>query len=77
MFSIHSNRERKRADTNLNQPAHQMAQCQFPGLAIFNAKILIYFSNKIHGSEVSYLIREFRSRCRFQPYNCSVIPFVE
>jgi len=26
----------------------QLAQCRFPGLAISNAKILIYFSNKIH-----------------------------
>ena len=28
----------------------QLAQCWFSGLAISNAKILIYFSNKIHGS---------------------------
>ena len=28
----------------------QLAQCWFPGLAIFNAKISIYFSNKIYGS---------------------------
>jgi len=28
----------------------QLAQCWFPGLAISNAKILIYFSNKIYGS---------------------------
>jgi len=28
----------------------QLAQCRFHGLAISNAKILIYFSNKIHGS---------------------------
>ena len=28
----------------------QLAQCWFPGLAIFTAKILIYFSNKIYGS---------------------------
>jgi len=28
----------------------QMAQCWFPGLAISNAKIVIYFSNRIHGS---------------------------
>jgi len=26
----------------------QLAQCWFPGLAISNAKILIYFSNKIY-----------------------------
>jgi len=25
-----------------------LAQCRFPGLAIFSAKILIYFSNKIY-----------------------------
>jgi len=28
----------------------QLAQCRFPGLAISNAKILIYFSNKIYRS---------------------------
>jgi len=28
----------------------QLAQCRLPGLAISNAKILIYFSNKIYGS---------------------------
>ena len=28
----------------------QLAQCWFPGLAISNAKIEIYFSNKIHRS---------------------------
>jgi len=30
----------------------QLAQCRFPGMAIFNDKILIYFSNKIYGSNV-------------------------
>jgi len=28
----------------------QLAQCWFPGLAFSNAKIKIYFSNKIYGS---------------------------
>jgi len=28
----------------------QLAQCRFPRLAISNAKILTYFSNKIYGS---------------------------
>ena len=37
-----SNRERKYADT--------IGTVRFPGLAIFTAKILIYFSNKIYGS---------------------------
>ena len=31
----------------------QLAQCSFPGLAISDAKIEIYFSNKIHGSNFS------------------------
>jgi len=31
----------------------QLAQCPFPGLAISNAKILTYFSNKIYGSNFS------------------------
>jgi len=26
----------------------QLAQCRFPELAIFNAKVLIYFSNKLY-----------------------------
>jgi len=30
----------------------QLAQCRFPGgLAIYSAKMLIYFSNKIYGSD--------------------------
>jgi len=29
----------------------QLAQCRFPGLAISNAEILMYFSNKIYGSD--------------------------
>ena len=28
----------------------QLARCRFPGLAIANAKILIYFSYEIYGS---------------------------
>jgi len=28
----------------------QLAQCRFPGLAISDAKIQMYFSKKIHGS---------------------------
>jgi len=31
----------------------QLSQYRFPGLAISNAKILIYFSNKIYGSNFS------------------------
>jgi len=34
---------------NESVPIH-LAQCRFPGLAISNAKILIYFSKKIYGS---------------------------
>jgi len=37
---------------NENVPI-QLAQCWFPGLTISNAKILIYFSNKIYGSSLS------------------------
>ena len=29
----------------------QLAQCWFPGLAVSSAKILIYFSNEIYGSD--------------------------
>jgi len=35
-----------------------LAQCRFPGLAFSNAKILIYFSNKIYGSKQSNLIKQ-------------------
>ena len=44
MFTVamRSNRERKCADTIGTMPV--------PGLAFSSAKILIYFSNKIHGS---------------------------
>ena len=34
---------------NENVPI-QLAQCRFPGLAISNAKVLVYFSNKIYES---------------------------
>jgi len=30
----------------------QLAQCWFPGLAISNAKIYVYFSNKIYGRNI-------------------------
>jgi len=36
----------------------QLAQCRFPGLAIFNAKILKKISNKIHGSNFSNSTRK-------------------
>ena len=35
----------------------QLAQCWFPGLAISNAKLLIYFSNKIYESNFIKLLR--------------------
>ena len=39
-----------RYDTGNGSVPIQLAQCRFPELAISNAKILIYFSNKIYGS---------------------------
>jgi len=36
----------------------QLAQCRSLGLAISNAKILVYFSNKIHGSNLSNSTRK-------------------
>ena len=36
----------------------QLAQCRSLGLAIFNAKILVYFSNKIYGSNFLDSIRK-------------------
>jgi len=40
----------KTATTGNKSAPTQLAQCRFPGLAISNAKILIYFSSKIYGS---------------------------
>jgi len=40
---------RRSATRNGSVPI-QLAQCRFPGLAISNAEMLIYFSNKIYGS---------------------------
>jgi len=40
---------RKKAIGNESAPI-QLAQCRSPGLAIFNAKMSIYFLNKIYGS---------------------------
>jgi len=36
----------------------QLAQCWFPELAILNAKLKIYFSNKIYGSNLSNSTRK-------------------
>jgi len=36
-----------------------LAQCRFPGLAISNAKILIYFSNKIYKSVSDWVSEQF------------------
>jgi len=41
----------------------QLAQCRFPGLAISDAKILTYFSNKIHGSN---FIKQHSKLLRFE-----------
>ena len=41
----------------------QLAQCRFPGLATSNAKILIYFSNKIYRSN---LIKRHLPKCWLQ-----------
>jgi len=42
----------------------QLAQCRFSRLAISNAKILIYFSNKIHESKI--LSNNTRKLVRFE-----------
>jgi len=40
--------------TGIESVPIQLAQCRFPGKAISNAKILIYFSNKIYGRSFFY-----------------------
>jgi len=34
----------------------QLAQCRFPGLAISSAKILIYVSNEMYGSNFTKML---------------------
>jgi len=50
----------------------QLAQCRFPGLAISNAKILIYFSNKIYGSNFIKPHSETVMVWNYQNADCSL-----
>jgi len=54
--------------TRANNRERQLAQCRFPGLAISNAKILIYFSNKPNWSALQShcnAVHAFRTRVQF------------
>jgi len=59
----------------------QVAQCWFPGLAISSAKILIYFSNKICGSNFikryskTVMARTYQ-KCRLRLKNKFIVSFV-
>ena len=48
MSNIRKSRGGGEADIANESAPIQLAQCRFPGLASFNAKLLIYFSNKIY-----------------------------
>ena len=50
----------------------QLAQCRFPRLAISNAKILIYFSNKIYGSNFIKQHSETVIVWNYQNANCGL-----
>jgi len=50
----------------------QLAQCRFPLLAIFNAKILTYFSNKIHGRNFIKRHSETVMVWNYQNADCSL-----
>ena len=50
----------------------QLAQCRFPGLAISNAKVLTYFSNKIYGSNFSKQHSETVMVSNYQNADCNL-----
>ena len=50
----------------------QLAQCRFPGLAISSAKILIYFLNKIYGSNFIKQHSETVIVRKYQNADCSL-----
>jgi len=58
----------------------QLAQCWFPRLAISNAKILIYLSNKIYGSNSvkhhseSLMVRNYTKLAEYPPANAGGYP---
>jgi len=56
---------------NESAPA-QLAQCRFPGLVISNAKILLYFSNKIHRSNFIHQQSETVMVWNNQTADCSL-----
>jgi len=49
----------------------QLAQCRFPGLAISNAKIYVYFSHKIYGSNFIKQHSGTVMACNYQNADCS------
>jgi len=59
--------------TGIESVPIQLAQCRFPGKAISNAKILIYFSNKIYGR--SFFIKQHSETVmvwNYQNADCSL-----
>ena len=50
----------------------QLAQCRFPGLAISSAKILVYFFNKIYGSNFTKQHSETVIVRKYQNADCSL-----
>jgi len=71
---------RRSATRNGSVPI-QLAQCRFPGLAISNAKMLIYFSNKIYGSSFIKHESETVVVWNYQNVDCNlrkkiIVPFI-
>ena len=61
-----------RSSTGNESVLIQLAQCWFPGLAISNAKILIYFSNKIYGRNFIKQHSETVMVLNYQNADCSL-----
>jgi len=61
-----------RSSTGNERAPIQLAQCWFLGLVISNAKILIYFSNKIYGSNFINQHSETVMVWNYQNTDCSL-----
>ena len=71
--SSNERRTRRRLSAIRNESVPiQLAQCQFPGRAICKAKILTYFSNKIHGSNFIKQHTETVTVWNYQNADCSL-----
>jgi len=60
------------SDTGNESAPIQLTQCYFPGLAVFDAKIQIYFSNKIYGNPFVRQHSETITVSNYQNADCSL-----